>query len=392
VSTPHRHNGSAMPAPLPSTLAQLTDDAFLEVLYRHGASSRATVAKATGISKPTISESAQRLLADGIIIEVGQATGNRGRSPLLYDVNPHYGHVIGVALERGNVAARALDSTGGLICEERIEAGDEDLPTAIADARDLVTMCSHRAGSPRLATAISVAAPIDPRTHTVRELPDAPFTGAVPAFREAVGLTAGESMLVDNDVNWATLAESRIGSMTVQADFLYVYLGAGVGSGLFLSGHPHRGAHGTAGEIAFLRMADGTTLMSRLARSRIGSDDSRSIDLQRARAVFNSAAAMADTEALLDDIAGAIVTVATIVDPDYVVLGGPLAETVRVAEDLPARIHRTAIAELDIAVSPLGRTAPLDGAAIAALEQARRRTNRVRTAGVHRTRDGNHRS
>jgi predicted NBD/HSP70 family sugar kinase/biotin operon repressor len=391
VSTPNRQSGSAMPAPLPSTLAQLTDDAFLEVLYSHGPSSRAAVAKATGISKPTISESAQRLLADGIIIEVGQATGNRGRSPLLYDVNPDYGHVLGVALERGNVAVRALDSTGGLICEEQIEAGDEDLPTAIADARDLVTMCSQLAQSPRLATAISVAAPIDPRTHTVRQLPDAPFTGTVPAFREAFGLAAGESMLVDNDVNWATLAENRIGSMTAAADFLYVYLGAGVGSGLFLSGHPHRGAHGTAGEIAFLRMPNGDTLMRRLAHSPIGSDDGRSIDLQRARAVFNSATATPDTDDLLDDIAGAIVTVATIVDPDHVVLGGPLAETVRVAEDLTARIHRAAIAELDIAVSPLGRTAPLDGAAIAALEQARQRTNRVRTEGVDRARDG-HRS
>ena len=43
----------AVPAPpLPRTLAQLTEEAFLEVLYRDGASSRAAIAKITGISNP----------------------------------------------------------------------------------------------------------------------------------------------------------------------------------------------------------------------------------------------------------------------------------------------------------------------------------------------------
>jgi predicted NBD/HSP70 family sugar kinase len=380
VSTPHRQYGSAAPAPLPSTLAQLTDNAFLGVLYCLGAASRAAIAKVTGISKSTISESAQRLLAAGIIIEVGQATGNRGRSPLLYDVNPHHGHVLGVVLERGNVAVRALDSTGGLVCEEHSEAGDEDLPTAIADARDLVTRCSHLAGSPRLATAISVAAPIDPRTHTVRQLPDAPFTGAVPAFGEAAGLTADEWVLVDNDVNWATLAESRIGSMTAADDFLYVYLGAGVGSGLFLSGHPHRGAHGTAGEIAFLRMSDGETLMSRLAHSPLGSADGRSIDITRARVLLDTPTAELDD--LLGVLAHAIVNVTTATDPAHVVLGGPLARTAAIAHDLTARIRRGALTELDITISPLGQSAPLDGTAIAALELARGH-GAARTNAVH---------
>jgi predicted NBD/HSP70 family sugar kinase len=371
VSTPNRQNGSAMPAPLPSTLAQLTDDAFLEVLYSHGASSRAAVAKATGISKPTISESAQRLLAGGIIIEAGQASGNRGRSPLLYDINPHHGHSLGVALERGHVAVRALDHKGRPICEHQIEAGDEDLPSAIADARKLVSRCGRRAGSPRLATAISVAAPVDPRTHTVRQLPDSPFTGTVPAFGAALGLDAGERVLVDNDVNWASLAENRIGAMTGVDDFLYVYLGAGVGAGLFLGGRPYRGAHGMAGEIAFLRVSDGHTLMSRLAHSPIGSADGRSIDLERARALLDTTTTQRDADDLLGDLARAVVNVATAVDPGHVVFGGPLAQTTRIAHDLIPRIHDAALTELDITISPLGHTAPLDGTAIAALELAR---------------------
>jgi predicted NBD/HSP70 family sugar kinase len=382
VPTPTSRNGPALPAPLPSTLAQLTDDAFLAVLYRNGASSRPAIAKATGISKATISESAQRLLAVSTIVEVGQASGNRGRSPLLYDINPHHGHSLGVALERGHVAVRALDYKGELICEKQIEAADEDLPSAIADARGLVCKCSHHARSQRLATAISVAAPIDPRTQTVRQLPDSPFTGTVPAVGAALGLDTGEPVLVDNDVNWAALAENRVGSMTGIDDFLYVYLGAGVGAGLFLAGRPHRGAHGTAGEIAFLRMSDGATLMSRLAHSSLGSADGRSIDITRAHALLDTTTVEPEVYDLLDDLTHAIVNVTTATDPANVVLGGPLAHTAAIARDLTARIHRAALTELDIIISPLGQSAPLEGTAIAALELARGQDG-TRTNGIH---------
>jgi predicted NBD/HSP70 family sugar kinase len=358
-------------------LAQATDDAFLEVLYRDGASSRAAIAKTTGISKPTISESAQRLLAVGVIVEVGAASGNRGRSPLLFDFNPHYGHSVGVALERGHVAVRALDHKGGLICEQMTEAGDEDLPTAIADARVFVSRCSRQAGSPRLATAVSVAAPVDPRTHTVHQLSDSPFAGTVPALGAALGLDAGEPILVDNDVNWAALAENRIGVMAGVDDFLYVYVGAGIGAGLFLGGRPYRGASGMAGEIAFLRVADGATLMSRLARSPIGSGDGRFIDVTRARALLDSAIIEPDIDVLLEEFGHAIVNVITATDPGHVVFGGPLARTRGISHDLTSRIHADALSRLDITVSALGQSAPLDGTSISAMELARRGVGRA---------------
>jgi predicted NBD/HSP70 family sugar kinase len=357
------------PAPLPRTLAQLTDDAFLGVLFRDGESSRAAIAKTTGISKPTISESAQRLLAAGAILEVGQATGQRGRPTVLYDVNPRYGHALGVVLERNHVAVRAHDYKGDVVAEYRLDSDEDSLPAAVAEARTLVTRCAADAGSPRLATAVSVAAPVYPESATVRQLPDAPFTGTVTAFGPALGLCDDEPLRVDNDVNWATVAESRLGSMQDVGDFLYVYLGAGVGAGLFLSGRLHRGAGGIAGEIAFTRLASGQSLMRRLAASPIGTADGRSIDVVRARELLDNPGET--VAALLADIAEVVVNVATVVDPGRVVLGGPLAETYSIATDLAERIRSSALTELAVTVSPLGHDAPLSGAAVAALELAR---------------------
>lgn len=357
------------PAPIPRTLAQLTDDAFLGVLFGAGASARAQIAKVTGISRPTISESAQRLLAAGAIVEVGQATGQRGRPTVLYDVNPGYGHALGVVLERHHVAVRALNYQGGVVAELRLDAAEDNLPAAVAEARTLIARCAAAAGSPRLATAVSVAAPVHPTTGTVRQLPDAPFTGTVAALGPALGLRDTEPLRVDNDVNWATVAESRLGSMQRVDDFLYVYLGAGIGAGLFLSGQLHRGAGGLAGEIAFTRSGGGASLMRRLAASPIGTADRRSIDVVRARQLRD--VTDGPVAAVLAELAEVVVDVATVIDPGRVVLGGPLAETAPIATYVTQRIQSAALTELAVTISPLGHDAPLSGAAVAALELAR---------------------
>lgn len=356
--------------PLPSTLAQLTDEAFLAVLFREGASSRARIAAVTGISKPTMSESAQRLLGAGILVEVGQSTGRRGRPMVVYDVNPGYGHSIGVALQRDHIAVRAVDYKGGLIAEYRREADDDDLMSSVDHARALLARCSGEAGSPRLATALSVAAPVDPVSSTARPIQGAPMGGAVGEFGPALGLSAVESLRVDNDVNWATLAESRAAGSPQVSDFLYVYVGAGIGAGLYLSGQLHRGSTGLAGEIGFVRAASGQTLMHRLGHSVLGAADGRSIDIERACRLLEAPVASSDVEAIVDDLAQAITNAAAVTDPGRIVLGGPLAQTRVIASLLTQRIAATALSPVEVAVSQLGRDAPLHGATTAALELA----------------------
>ncbi|BBZ27380.1 hypothetical protein MMAD_16750 [Mycolicibacterium madagascariense] len=360
---------------MPASLAHLTDDAFLGVLSAEGAVSRAHVAKVTGISKPTISEAAQRLLAAGIIVDLGLSAGHRGRPTQLYDINPHYGHALGVALERGHVAVRVLNYRGQIVCDYQLDTpADGDLFTALADARGLVAKYCRHLRTPRLATAVSVAAPVDPTTSTIVQVPDAPFTGTVASFGAALGLGEDESVHVDNDVNWATLAEHRLGSMRDVSDFLYVYLGAGVGAGLLLGDRLHRGTRGVAGELAFTALEGGQTLMRRLASSVIGTDDGRSIDTARALRLFaDDGPRTAELDHILDDLARVIVNVTTTIDPGRVVLGGPLAASPSLVDALRARIRRDALTDVTVGTSPLGRDAPISGAAIGALELARER-------------------
>lgn len=360
----------------PAILARRTDEAFLQVLSELGASSRANIARATGLSKPTASESAQRLLAAGVIVSCGQGLAERGRPTQLYDINPDYGHVVGVAIERGHAAVRALDFRGSMIADVHADSAEfDDVPAALARARDLIVKVSSDSGSPRLATALAVAAPVAPGTGTVVDWPNSPFTGAVNRLGNALGIPPDEPLVVDNDVHWATLAEYRIGSMQHTDDFLYVYLGSGIGAGLLLSGRVHRGSRGLAGEIAFIRSEDGDTLISKLARSPIGTHDGwgGSIDIKRAVALFDDPQPDTDLRPVVRELALAISNVAAALDPRRIVIGGPLSQSRRLVDALRQSIEPIALDGLTVSATSLGRDAPLCGASINALELARDR-------------------
>jgi DNA-binding transcriptional ArsR family regulator len=71
----------------------MNERSVLEIVLREGAISRAELARATGLSKPTISLALSRLEEAGLLREVGRTSGNRGATALLYDLDPSSGHV-----------------------------------------------------------------------------------------------------------------------------------------------------------------------------------------------------------------------------------------------------------------------------------------------------------
>ena len=71
---------------------------------------------------------------------------------------------------------------------------------------------------------------------------------------ESVGAITNRPVVIDNDANAAAWAEHRFGSAKGFSDFIMVAVGTGIGGGIFVSGNPHRGANGMAGEIGHLKV------------------------------------------------------------------------------------------------------------------------------------------
>lgn len=71
--------------------------------------------------------------------------------------------------------------------------------------------------------------------------------------REALSQELGCPVMVDNDVNLMAMGEQHAGVARTVADFLCVKIGTGIGCGIVVGGHVHRGTTGSAGDIGHIQ-------------------------------------------------------------------------------------------------------------------------------------------
>jgi predicted NBD/HSP70 family sugar kinase len=357
--------------PTPQALATVTDRLFFEHLRREGPTSRAAIAAASGLSKPTVSEAATRLTEAGLIHATGQTAGPRGRSAAIYDIVPGYGHALAVSVATGSVRLRAADLRGNTLGDfEALSAAPQtpaELELALAGLfdeyhRDITTPC--------LAAGISQANPVRSATQKVVPLPNAPFAeGHLDVAERFLGHCRGP-VRVDNDVNWAALAEHELGRMRGTDEFLMVYIGPAIGAAFVMSGEVHRGGHGLAGEIAYLRH-NGRTVLERLLGLGVATANGRSLDVARWIRIFSEGGNPALAEEFIGLIGETIGNAAAMTDPGAIVLSGPMVASTPFVEGLRARLLPQLLdPSTPVETSELGSDAPLAGALLHARQVA----------------------
>jgi predicted NBD/HSP70 family sugar kinase len=156
---------------------------------------------------------------------------------------------------------------------------------------------------------------------------------------ELVQQELGTKIAFENDVNLAAIGEQWQGLGKGVDNFVFLHLGTGVGMGMVLNGELYRGSSGAAGEVGYLPLAE-TDLRDPSSRRRGALDAAASAtgvvaDARRlgmpppltAKKVFDEARrgdrkARRVVAAEAHRIALAIVAVASVIDPELVILGG----------------------------------------------------------------------
>src|SRR5215467_14296150 len=123
----------------PSLLRTLNERTLLEYLRRHQPTSRAQLARATGLSKPTVSQALASLENAGLVRAVGQSISSKGgRIAILYEPNPEAGYVVGIDVGRGWVRTAVANLAGQIIART-------DKPNNAQSADALVAFISYMA-------------------------------------------------------------------------------------------------------------------------------------------------------------------------------------------------------------------------------------------------------
>jgi predicted NBD/HSP70 family sugar kinase len=336
----------------------VTDEHVLRALMRHRRLTRAELATEIGISKPTAGESVRRLGERGLVTDTGERTpGGRGRGRVgsYYALAPTVGTALAVTIAPGGVVATRVDVYGDTVARAVRGVDRPARPEQVAGAlRSAVAeACAGR--SVRLAV-VGAADPVDRESGRLVHLPDSPFlVGELDPVAVLAPHVTGP-VVVDNDVNWAASAEREHAG----ADFVYLYLGEGLGCAVVNDGEIRRGRAGLVGEIAHVLTAgpDGRAVpvidvFGHLGLRRPGTT---AVDVDRVLA------AGAGTRELIGTaIAGVVAAAVALCDPQEIVIGGPwgpdLLAAIRTATDRtprPVRVRAALVTDDPVATGVRG--------------------------------------
>jgi predicted NBD/HSP70 family sugar kinase len=391
-AVPPARAGAGLFAARPSLIRAMNEQLLLEHIRQRGPCSRAELARVSGLSKPTVSLALGNVERAGLVRIAGQRTGVPGRTAQLYEIRPDAGLVLGLDIGHEYVRGALAGLSGEIRARSSVRAHATSVRGRVTELVELADALCAEVGVLRPAitqTVIGSPGVYDPRRNAMK------FTGGLPGWDRPAALAGlreafGPSLVVENDVDAAALAERALGHGRDVDHFAFVHIGTGIGMGLIIGGQLLRGAHGVAGEIAFLPITDGagTAADEREVRKRGAFETvasasgvvraARQAGLRgpvSARRVFEAAAAgdvraaaVVAEEARL--IAKAIGVIVTVVDPEMIVLGGGIGQAPGFADLVRSELDRIAPVMPAIQVSALGTDAVVDGCLAAGAELA----------------------
>ena len=303
----------------------------------------------------------------------------------------------GVDVGGTKIAGGVIDEDGNILEELRVESPATDSEAIEAAIAGLVAelRARHEIG----AVGVGAAGYIDKSRSVVMFAPNIAWRDVdlKTELEERVRLP----VVVENDANAAAWGEFRYGAGADAEDLLLVTVGTGVGGGLVLDGEVYRGAFGVGAEIGHMRVvpngilcgcgnhgcfeqyasgsalvrearaaASGGSLLARGLLDRAGGDAGKITGpLVTEAARDGDPFAMEQLAALGKWLGEGIASLAAILDPAVVVIGGGVSEAEELllgpvraafATQLPGRGHRP---RLEIRKAQLGNRAGLIGAA-----------------------------
>jgi predicted NBD/HSP70 family sugar kinase len=377
----------------PGLLRAINERTVLELIHRQGPLSRAQASRVSGLSKPTVSLSLASLLDAGLVREVGRSRGDRGPSAVLYELNPMAGWVVGIDVGRIWVRAAIADIAGTIRARRDERAKVRSAKTLIGQIGAMARRLTNEAGvgwGQVTHAALGSPGVFDPALGYMAMAPNLPGWGRH-GLVEAVRQELGTNVSFDNDVNLAALAERAHGHGRNVNNFVFLSVGTGVGMAIVVEGQLYRGAHGAAGEIAYMPLGMGDPHDPSNRRRGAFEEAAAAAGIVRialklgmrqplspekiftaARRGHVVAARVVQEEA--ERLALAIATVAPVLDPELVILGGGIGRNGDLLlEPIERELRQLLPFRPRVAVSALGEDAVLRGAVATALDVARDR-------------------
>jgi predicted NBD/HSP70 family sugar kinase len=368
----------------------------LEMVVSGEATSRAEIARRTGLARSTVSQQVDFLLSRRIVDELEAGESVRGRPPRLLSISPQAGTIVVVDVDTVATQIAIADLSRNVLARDVVEVpvdqGPDVLLPAITDRLRQLLVANDRDPERVRHVVAGLPAPVDFQHGCAVRPPIMPGWDGYPVA-DYLHEQFGVPVTVDNDVNLMALGEAS--NDIADTPLLFIKVGAGIGAGIVTAdGDVHRGADGAAGDIGHIRVSTQRGAVCRCGKldclEAVASyravladldiavaDDENHLHASRvlARRIAESdAGALHRIRQAAGDIGEVVAMLIHTLNPRTLVLGGPLSELHdEILSGVRAAVYERALPlatrKLTITTTQLGTDAGIIGAvALAARE------------------------
>ncbi|MEV7663612.1 ROK family protein [Paenarthrobacter sp. NPDC089316] len=304
----------------------------LRAVYDNGPIATGPLQSLTGLSRRTLEVIINDLAAQGWIDDtVPTASSKRGagRPARSLSFNWQAGYVAAVQLDFGYMIAQLADLSGSPVSERRSDLSNalsrEDRIAHLFNEVDL--LLTEAAVERGHVLAVAVATPGIVRDNGTIDLPATFLDWSDFPLRSRLEEGFDCPVQVENDSNLAALGEVALAGEDPDANFIWVRAdGVRIGLGIVINGQLYRGADGAAGEIVWAPALNFEAVQDHVLSGLVHPDHPRS---QEAHEIIRlsregDAMALAEIDSLAAGMAPGLQTLAWILAPQEIVIGGVL--------------------------------------------------------------------
>lgn len=352
------------------------------MLRRGEVSTRREIQAATGLSRVTVAQRVDALLAARLVREAGHTDSTGGRRPLRLEFDHEHKVVLAASVNTTHSRVAVLDLAGNTLASHDLRLVVADGPEALLDSLGRrfpeVLATAGRQPDEVAGVGLSVPGPVDPTTGRPNQPPmmagwhDYPLGDRLRDLMHA-------PVVVENDANAMALGEFFEHHARTRC-LVLVKVSTGIGAGIVIDGRVYPGSDGGAGDIGHMRIPDASDVtcscgavgcLAATASGRaiaeqltgLGKEAGSGSDVNRLLAAGDPDA-LRLLRAAGHRIGEVLASVVCVVNPSTLVVAGDLANAElrsAVVESMYALAIPRNLRHLDVALGQLGEDAALVG-------------------------------
>lgn len=219
----------------------------LEAVRIRGPIPRIAISEVTGLSKQATSDLVEELLSLGFVQEEKSGERRVGKPPKPIAVRADGAFTLGFHVDFGMANAVVMNLGGAVLHQEAHPLGSVDVTMVAQTLAAMVPRLLGHGGTGRfLGIGLATPGPFNVPRMSPPRLPG--WDGL--ALQRALAEATNHPVALANDGQCAVTAEARFGVAARQLrDFVYLYIGDGLGTGIMIDGAVLAGSRGNAGEL-----------------------------------------------------------------------------------------------------------------------------------------------